>query len=338
MEPLISVIVPVYNVESYLDKCIESIISQKYQNIEVLLIDDGSFDSSSIICDKWAKNDKRIKVTHKKNAGISSARNTGIRQANGIYLAFVDGDDKLNSNIYTTMVDCATKHNTDLVMCGYETFPNGNIFIPNVIKNKVINSNDFISSSKTIHSDNDLCYSWRFLIKKEIIDNNRIFFDENIKIGEDFLFNLEIIMNSKSLYVLPEALYNYRIDNEYSIMRTKYKPYLEEQLQLQYEKKKSLSIKYNLMNIDSWRENMSYYYITNFLKLLFTNALNGPSSSHKAAIKRILRLPLIRENLIYLIKNNSLFLYGFKTSLFYLSCYLKLNEIVYCFVKKYYIK
>ena len=97
---LISVIVPVYNVESYLEKCIESIQNQSYKSLEIILVNDGSTDSSGDICDKYAAHDKRIKVIHKKNGGLSSARNAGLEVANGDYIAFVDSDDYIEITMY----------------------------------------------------------------------------------------------------------------------------------------------------------------------------------------------------------------------------------------------
>ena len=96
---IISIIVPVYNVEKYLDKCIDSIINQTYKNIEIILIDDGSTDQSSAICDKYSKLDKSIKVIHKKNGGISDARNEGTKITTGSYLMFIDSDDYIDSNM-----------------------------------------------------------------------------------------------------------------------------------------------------------------------------------------------------------------------------------------------
>lgn len=103
-EPLISIVVPVYNVESYLVNCVSSIIEQTYKNLEIILVDDGSTDKSKKICDDLAKKDKRIKVIHKDNGGLSSARNAGIDVAKGEYIGFVDSDDKINKNMYRILL------------------------------------------------------------------------------------------------------------------------------------------------------------------------------------------------------------------------------------------
>lgn len=338
MNPLISVIVPVYNVEKYLDECIQSIISQTYKDLEVILINDGSTDASGKICDKWTEIDNRIKVLHKKNTGVSDCKNIGLSIAKGHYIHFCDSDDKLNADIYKTMINAAIKNNVDLVMCGFETFPNGNITLPNVQSNKAITPMEFIYSSNTLHSDNDICFTWRLLIKKDLLTKNNLIFDKKIKIGEDFLFNLETIMHAKSLYVISEALYKYRTDNKTSVMKTKYKPYLEKQLELQYEKKKMLSDKYELTTIKSWQDNMAYYYTTTFSGILFRNAMNGPAQDRKDAIKRAIRLPMLHDNFKYCLKNKSFIKSGGKMGLFYLLCYLKADKLVYKLVERFYSK
>lgn len=118
MENLISIIVPVYNVELYLDKCMESIVNQTYKNLEIILIDDGSTDDSGKKCDEWARKDNRIKVIHKENGGVSSARNVGLEMAKGEYIGFVDSDDFIDENMYEMMHREIKKDEIDLVICG----------------------------------------------------------------------------------------------------------------------------------------------------------------------------------------------------------------------------
>ena len=117
MSELISVIVPVYNVEKYLDKCIQSILGQTYSNIELLLIDDGSTDSSGAICDKYVTQDSRVRVFHKSNEGVSAARNWGLDNAKGEWIAFVDADDWIDSDMYERMYNAAVQNQTDMVSC-----------------------------------------------------------------------------------------------------------------------------------------------------------------------------------------------------------------------------
>lgn len=119
MRGKISIIVPVYNVEKYLSQCIESIINQNHKNIEIILVNDGSTDKSGDICDKYSLKDNRIKVIHKKNEGVSIARNTGLKVATGEYIAFVDGDDLVDKDIYTRLINVINNSKYDLVMCRF---------------------------------------------------------------------------------------------------------------------------------------------------------------------------------------------------------------------------
>lgn len=116
---LISIIIPVYNVEQYLDRCLDSIVKQTYSVLDIILIDDGSKDSSSEICDTWAKKDRRIHVIHQKNSGQAAARNVGLAIAKGKYIAFVDSDDVVEPDYISTMLNAAMTHNADLVICSF---------------------------------------------------------------------------------------------------------------------------------------------------------------------------------------------------------------------------
>lgn len=121
-QPLISVIVPVYNVEKYLKKCVNSITSQTYENLEILLVDDGSTDSSGQICNEFEKNDARIKVIHKKNGGLSDARNAGLDRAKGQYYAFIDSDDYIQDNTIEIMLNAVKKNKSEISVCNMIRF------------------------------------------------------------------------------------------------------------------------------------------------------------------------------------------------------------------------
>ena len=119
MSEKISVIVPIYKTEQFLSKCIDSIINQTYKNLEIILVDDGSPDNCPKICDEYAKRDNRIKVIHKENGGLSSARNAGIEIATGDFSAFVDSDDWIDSDMYESLVKLSDEYNADIAECGY---------------------------------------------------------------------------------------------------------------------------------------------------------------------------------------------------------------------------
>lgn len=211
---MISIIVPVYNVENCLKQCIDSIINQSYKNIEVLLVDDGSTDNSGLICDEYAKFDNRIRVIHKKNGGVSSARNEGIKNASGKYIQFVDSDDFLDKNMSERMIDTAMKCKADLVICGYK-----NIYVNDI---KFIRCIDMaVNSLKELSDEFSSLYNkflinspWNKLYKRERIS---FFYDEKLSLGEDLVFNLQYMKNVKKIALIEDCLYNYRANNSDSL-------------------------------------------------------------------------------------------------------------------------
>ena len=117
--PLISVIIPIYQIDRYVGSCIESVMNQTYKNLEIILVDDGSEDRGAELCDLYAKKDSRIKVIHKKNGGLVSARKAGVKIATGEYVGYVDGDDWVDEKFYEIMVKSAIQYNSDLVVAGF---------------------------------------------------------------------------------------------------------------------------------------------------------------------------------------------------------------------------
>lgn len=206
-EELISIIIPVYKVEKYLPRCIDSILAQTYTNFELILVDDGSPDKCPQICDDYAKRDKRIRVIHKKNAGVSEARNTGIDNANGDFICFVDSDDYVEPVMYEKLYNSLIKNKSQMSMCGYNiVYENGK----NVPFNEfIINSNDLCFSEipDNMFVDNTFGSVCRTLYTKGLIGENR--FSKDFYSGEDLLFNLSIIKKNTRISVVKDHLYNY---------------------------------------------------------------------------------------------------------------------------------
>mgnify|MGYP003302353025 CR=1 FL=1 len=208
--PLISVIVPVYNVEKYLDRCIESIVNQTYKNLEIILIDDGSTDNSPQICDELEKKDKRIKVIHKENSGVSSARNVGLDNAKGDYIGFVDSDDFIEKDMYSLMLKKIESTNSDCCFCDVRYVGicsneeihlwNKQLFSKQEILNVFFEFNGFNFSV------------WNKLFQKNKI--KKIRFNEKIFIKEDALFCLEYFNDIKKISHINKALYNYCFNDE----------------------------------------------------------------------------------------------------------------------------
>lgn len=210
-----SVIVPVYNSELYINECIKSIIDSNYQNWELLLIDDGSTDKSGTICDQWSQRDSRIKVFHKVNGGVSSARNLGIEKAKGYWLTFVDSDDFISPDFMSRIQEKASCEDADLV------FNDFNIIYSN--KRELFRTYSW-SANKEESFRNYLVHSWPRVawgaVKKNLITKNDIRYPENLTIFEDFHFMCRCILCSHKVIKISEPLYNYRRTNVSSITNT----------------------------------------------------------------------------------------------------------------------
>ena len=216
MNDLVSIIVPVYNAEAYLDKCIDSIVKQTYKNIEIIIIDDGSRDSSPQICDNWAERDKRIKVIHKQNGGVSSARNIGIKHANGEYICFVDSDDSVVENYFEK---CTQKiYDNQLVVCGYNRIL-GNKTIGEVVFEKQESTSIERKNILRLFEKVLISAPWGKMYHKSIIDSNNLCFPEDLSLGEDMIFNFSYIDKIEKIITINEPLYNYNLDNDNSLLR-----------------------------------------------------------------------------------------------------------------------
>lgn len=202
MNDLISVIVPVYNVEKYLRRCVDSILAQTYQNTEVILVDDGSTDSSGLICDEFASKDERVKVIHKENGGLSDARNAGISVATGVYIAFCDSDDWMESAILKKAESVAINEDADIVIWGYsadfvddkEHLLSHVEHVPNAILCQIGQENSILSSDLMLGL---IGYAWNKLYKTELIRN--LLFEKSVSLVEDILFNKEAFVKADKI-------------------------------------------------------------------------------------------------------------------------------------------
>lgn len=204
-KPIISIIVPVYNVEKYIHKCIDSILSQSYTDFEVLLIDDGSTDSSGIICDEYARKDARIRVFHKENGGVSSARNIGILNAKGKYSIHVDADDWIEINMLQMMFSQIKKRNSDMLIVDY--FKNNNKKQNKIIqKPSSLNPYDCICDILTGNLMGSTCNK---LVKHELYMKHNICFPTNINYCEDCMVVIQLLLQANKIDYLNEAFYHY---------------------------------------------------------------------------------------------------------------------------------
>ena len=219
-KPLVSVLVPVYNVEKYLSECLESIMAQTMINIEIICVNDGSTDRSLAILEKYRELDSRIIIISKVNGGLPSARNVGIEHASGDFIAFVDSDDHIDIHMLERLYNYANDHNSDIVICGAEVFPeepHANQWLYDTLSPSYAHYEGF---------DTDLLFGridtspflWRTFVRKKLIDDHNLRLNEDIIIGEDKSFQTRLYLKASGITVVPDKLYHYRWYRPDSIM------------------------------------------------------------------------------------------------------------------------
>lgn len=212
----ISIIVPVYNVEKYLDRCIKSILNQTFNNFEIILVDDGSPDNCGRICDEYEKKDKRIKVVHKENGGLSDARNAGLDIAKGKYIGFVDSDDIIHPRMYEILFECINKSKSDIIQCKFKKFKNSDE-LKNDLDNydKIFEEYDNKRAIIDMIDNNKInVNSWNKLYKRELFESLRF---PKGKIHEDEFLTYKLLYNSRKIAYIDEELYYY-YQNDNGIM------------------------------------------------------------------------------------------------------------------------
>ena len=208
VSPLISIVIPVYNVERYIERCVDSVLCQTYKNIEILLINDGSTDNSGFLCEKLANKDSRIKVFHKINEGLSATRNFGVEQSNGQFVGFVDSDDYIEEDMYEKLFNAIQSSQADMAECSLtriyknysETFYNGDNFQIDLDAEGYVR--EYIDNVRLYGS------AWCKLLKKEIAE--KVKFPVG-KIYEDCFYSLDLVKYLKKVTVISDSLYNYYI-------------------------------------------------------------------------------------------------------------------------------
>lgn len=213
-DDLISIVVPIYNVEDYLSSCIKSLVSQTYANIEIILVDDGSTDSSSKICDEYAKLDERICVIHQENGGLSQARNTGLKVSNGKYIAFIDSDDLVAKDMIEKLYFALIDNSCQISCCRYYKFTNERelvskcdyVDIPDILVRCNV---DALKDIYNARIKNIEFTAWNKLYNKKIFDDNKILYPVG-KLYEDIFTTYKLLYYSKFVVFVDQELYFYR--------------------------------------------------------------------------------------------------------------------------------
>jgi len=210
--PLISIIIPIYNVEKYLETCIDSVLTQTFTDFECILVNDGSPDNSPKICDEYAKKDERIKVIHKENGGLSSARNAGLDVALGEWIGFVDSDDWVDPEMFNVLYQNAIKHDADVSICGVMRVSEGREIIQPMDKRDL---NVVLTPKETLL----LMFHWKSfmdgysvnkLFKKRVIKKKNLRFSETVRYMEDVLFCYDVFKNVDKVHYTSQPYYFYR--------------------------------------------------------------------------------------------------------------------------------
>lgn len=285
---MISIIVPVYNVEKYLKKCIESIINQTYRNLEIILVDDGSPDKCPEICDSYAQKDSRIKVIHKKNEGLINARKSGLEIAQGEYIGFVDGDDWIEPEMYELFALQAEKYSPDMVLSDFY-YDNGKelsnseqlfdreYYDKDDLK-KFIYPKMLFSGTYYKFGVNPCC--WSKIYKKELIKKNLPLVDGRIKMGEDAAFTYPCLIDAQSAAAIKKPCYHY-ISNPESMTKS-YDKNLKDIIFLPYNRIKEKSIE---AGIDLGHQ--TDYYLIFLANYLLRNEIT--SDNYKSGVKFLLK-------------------------------------------------
>lgn len=289
MNYLVSIILPVHNVENYINNCLESLINQTYKNIEIILVDDGSTDNSGKICDKYKKIDKRITVIHNQNNGVSYSRNYGINLARGKYLIFVDPDDYVDIDYIENLLKPLYEKDYDLVICN----------IDHIYQNKIVNNFvDVIKLSNDYYEDFYYLNILRAtpvnkLFKRDIIKYFNIRFLENVCFSEDRIFNYHYAVHVKSYKYIDKAMYHYCHGEKQSLSKARsLKAYKSAMIALQ-EEKLFLNAK-KVSNKDIILTDSAISYLHTFSKLDFEKA-----TQYKNFYERAENIRKILDNYFY---------------------------------------
>ena len=242
IEKMVSIIIPVYNAEEYLGYCLNSVVSQTYQHIEIILVNDGSTDNSLTICKNYAEIDNRVSVLTIENAGVSNARNVGLDAAKGEYVQFVDSDDIIRSDMVKNFVQFMETYQMDLVVCGFDMITLGQdindrqtiSFSSNIMGTECVLTKEmfFKRMAFILWRTTTLECSWNKIFRRKIIEDHHIRFPQNISLGEDFCFNMDYFRYLNGVVFTNEKYYYYMQSNQGALTRKYRRDLFENQMDL----------------------------------------------------------------------------------------------------------
>lgn len=288
---MISVIVPIYKVEKYINQCVDSIIAQTYKNIEIILVDDGSPDSCPEICDEYAKQDDRVKVIHKENGGLMSARQAGLKEASGDYIGFVDGDDWIEPDMYERLAELIEKYSPDMAVCEFfyaltdkkdisNQKLNKSFYGKSELQREVYPSMLFAGEYYRF-GINPCC--WSKVYKKSLLENNLYKVTTDIRMGEDAAFTYPCLLEANSICYIDKPLYNYRINPD--SMTNAYDSRLEDTILIPYEILKRCFERYNDKQLTTQLDNYLFY----LLNIMIRNEVSPDNKKCSFEIQKTIK-------------------------------------------------
>lgn len=302
-KPKVSIIVPVYNVEKYLDRCVKSLLNQTLKDIEIIMVDDGSPDNCPAMCDEYARQDERIKVVHKQNAGLGYARNSGLEIATGEYVAFVDSDDYVELDMYEKLYHAVKTYQVGMVLCGFHRDKQGvrtNGLVANMPqKEKVIDAHmDYITNIvgqlPSVYYGMFYGYAvWNILFSNDVIMKYKIRFkSERVYLSEDILFQIEYASKIQKVLLYPAPLYNYCLNS--GSLTTNYDPKRYDKAVVLYGKLKDELVELNV-KIDNFELRTQRMLLTKTLYCICDAMKCLGIKDACSEVKKILNNPVLCE-------------------------------------------
>ncbi|UOE95442.1 glycosyltransferase [Alkalihalobacillus sp. LMS39] len=285
--PIISIIVPIFNVEKYIANCLDSLLNQSLKNIEIILVNDGSSDESGVIAEKYARTDDRIVVIHQKNKGISSARNSGLEIATGQYIGFVDPDDWIEESMYEKLYDVARKTDSSIVFCGFYEFYEDTSRKVEILYPFLSNVNEGKSEVEReillpviigkVHA-----FTWNKIYKREELIAREIYSPEDLPLMQDIIYNMNVLANVSNVAYINEPLYYFRRHTTSNTM--KFRPDIYETIMYIYQEKVLYLERFKLMNETCLRE-VNIWFVKQVLQVIIAefNKKNVTSNQEKMA-------------------------------------------------------
>jgi len=333
---MISIIVPIYNVEKYLKKCVDSILNQTYKNLEVILVDDGSPDGCPEICDAFALQDKRVKVIHKKNGGLMSARQAGLRAAAGEYIGFVDGDDWIEPDMYMSFYDSVIKYSPDIVVSEFifdfeseKVKSSQNLSKPFFTKQEMINEiYPSMLFKPPYYNFGIYPCCWSKLYKKELLEKCLFKVTPEIKIGEDTAFTYPCLIQANSLAYVDKYSYHYM--NNPDSMTGSYDSNME----------KTILIPYNILKQAFSENDYNFssalnYYLFYLIEFIIRNEASSENKKAKKEIKKTLKFFICNKEIAESMKNIKFSAFPLRKKIILALILLKNTELLYLYVRLY---